>query len=180
MGLVVCLSGRIGSGKSSVAAGLCDKLGWARAGFGDYLRKEIARRGGDPSSRQALQDLGQSLVEKDAVAFCRAVVSDAGFVPGGDLVIDGVRHASIQLCLREVAAPSVCKLIFLAADEEERLARVAQRPLGESDFARAEGHVAEADMVDQLPAMADKIVDGSLQLETVVDECLSAVSAWRV
>lgn len=179
MGLVVCLSGRIGSGKSSVATALSDQLAWPRAGFGDYLRQELTRLGGDPSSRQALQDLGQSLVEKDAAAFCLAVVSDVGFLPGGDLVIDGVRHANIQHCLRRVVAPSACKLIFLAADEEERLRRVAQRPLGEEDFARAEGHAAEADMTAELPMMADKIVDGSQPIETVLAECLSTVRGWK-
>lgn len=178
MGSVVCLSGRIGSGKSSVANALGEKLGWPCAGFGDYLRKELAQLGGDSNSRQALQDLGQSLVDKDAVGFCRAVIADSGFVPGGNLIIDGVRHANIQLCLREVVAPSTCKLIFLAANEEERLRRVARRPLGEADFARAEVHVAEADMNDLLPTMADCVIDGALPLEAVVEKCMEEIGSW--
>lgn len=178
MGLVVCLSGRIGSGKSSVAGALSERLGWPRVGFGDYLRKETTRLGGDPNSREALQDLGQSLVNQDAAGFCRAVVGDAGFIPGGDLVVDGVRHVNIQVCLQSVVAPSRCRLIFLAANEEERLKRVAQRPLGDADFARAEGHVAEADMVELLPRMADCVIDGSLPIETAVACCIEAVNDW--
>lgn len=179
MGLVVCLSGRIGSGKSSVATALSERLGWLRAGFGDYLRREIVRQGGDPNSREALQDMGQALVEADAAGFCRAVASDVGFVPGGNLVIDGVRHANIHLCLRSVVAPSACKLIFLAANEEERLRRVAQRPLGEADFARAEVHAAEADMAAELPRMADCVIDGALPLETVVLTCMKEIEVWQ-
>jgi dephospho-CoA kinase len=70
MSLLLCFSGQIGSGKSSVTTAISAALGWRRAGFGDYLRSEIARLGGDPNDRKALQNLGQKLVEDDSAAFC--------------------------------------------------------------------------------------------------------------
>src|SRR6478609_5730788 len=94
-GLVVCFSGRIGSGKTSVTDALSNALGWPKAGFGDYLRERIKREGGDSTSRQALQDLGQSLVDSDADGFCADVISSASFVPGGNLVLEGIRHVDI-------------------------------------------------------------------------------------
>src|SRR3982751_2032964 len=86
MGIVVSFAGRIGSGKSSVSNVLAEALGWPRAGFGDYLRDELRRRGGDMASRQALQDLGQSFVEVDPEAFCRSVLGRVckGFQPESD------------------------------------------------------------------------------------------------
>ena len=82
MSLLICFSGQIGSGKTSVSAAVAEALGWRRTGFGDYLRSEIERLGGDPSSRQALQDLGQKLVDEDPTAFCREVLLAGGFRPG--------------------------------------------------------------------------------------------------
>src|SRR4051794_36648427 len=95
-GLVVCFAGQIGSGKSSVSRRLGEALAWPRAAFGDYLRAELGRCGGAPESREQLQDLGQRLVDEDPSRFCSSVMSSNGFKPGGDLLLDGVRHVEIQ------------------------------------------------------------------------------------
>ena len=58
-GLVACFAGKIGSGKTSVTNVLARGLQWRRVGFGDYVRAELARRGGDPDVRKDLQDLGR-------------------------------------------------------------------------------------------------------------------------
>lgn len=91
MTVLVCFSGQIGSGKSSVSVAVATALGWSRTGFGDYLRAQIVQAGGDPHSRETLQDLGQRLVEADPEEFCRSVLNDGGFRPGEDFLIDGVR-----------------------------------------------------------------------------------------
>src|SRR5262249_3604780 len=82
-----CFSGRIGSGKSSVAARLSHALGWPRAGFGEDLRRRIAQEGCDRDSRHALQDLGQTLVDANPDPFW-ADLASAGFVAGGNLILD--------------------------------------------------------------------------------------------
>ena len=43
MSVLLCFSGQIGSGKSSVSAAVAEALRWRRTGFGVYLRGEIAR-----------------------------------------------------------------------------------------------------------------------------------------
>ena len=106
MGLVVCLAGQIGSGKSSVTRALGKALGWPATGFGDYLRCELTRRGGDPSSRRGLQDLGQQLIDSDPEGFCRAVLGAGDFTAGSDLLVDGVRHTDILRRLKRLVAPS--------------------------------------------------------------------------
>jgi cytidylate kinase len=178
MPLLACFSGRIGSGKSSVSEALAQQLGWRRTSFSDYLRVELQRRGGDPGSREALQDLGQSLVEADGEAFCRAVLIAGGFQPGGNFLLDGVRHVDIFRALARLARPSSARLIFLAADDVSRHERVAGRPDGRTDFARAEAHLVEADMKDSLPAIADLCVNATQDLEVVVDQCLTAIRQW--
>lgn len=178
MSLLLCFSGQIGSGKSSVSTAVAEALGWRRTGFGDYLRGEIVRTGGDPDDRKALQDLGQGLVEADAAAFCRDVLAAGGFEPGDDYVIDGIRHVNIFEILRQAAAPSSAKLLFLGAGEVTRSGRVQIRA-DAADFARASAHRVEAELRDALPHRADAVIDADQPMEHVVRDCLEWVSSWR-
>ena len=178
MTLLACFSGQIGSGKSSVSAAVAAALGWRRTGFGDYLRAEIARGGGDSHSREALQDLGQRLVGADPEAFCRSVLAAGGFAPGDDFVVDGVRHVEIFRILGRVAAPSTARLIFLSANEAHRLGRVADR-LDKDDFARAATHRVEAELRNDLPTVADIVVDATRPFDDVVAYCIARIRAWR-
>ena len=178
MSLLLCFSGQIGSGKSSVSSAVAEALGWRRTGFGDYLRSEIARLGGDPSSRKALQDLGQSRVEDDPSAFCRDVLAAGGFRAGDDFVIDGIRHLGIFEILNAISRPTRAQLIFLGAAEATRIARVDERP-DRQDFARASGHRAESELRDALPQRADGLVSADQPLERVIADCLDFVRRWQ-
>lgn len=178
MSLVVSFSGQIGSGKSSVSRALAARLNWPRASFGDYLRKLAAEQGRDPNSREVLQDLGQSLVEHDSRAFCRAVLSSGGFAPTTNMLVDGVRHVGIQHDIAALVAPSSSKLIHLGAGEVQRLARVSGRPDGQRDFRRAEGHVVESELHHDLPSLADVIIDAEGELPAVLNECEAWIHDW--
>lgn len=178
MKLLLCFSGAIGSGKSSVSTAVANALGWQQNGFGDYLRREISRRGGDPNSRQALQDLGQQRVEADPAAFCRDVLAEGGFTPGADFVIDGIRHVSIFDILAQVSKPSQARLLFLQAEDGTRATRVGTRSDAQ-DFARASEHRVEEELRDALPHHADGVVNAEQSLDRVVSDCLGFVSRWH-
>lgn len=178
MSLLLCFSGQIGSGKSSVSTEVAQGLGWRRAGFSDYLRAEIVRQGGDPEDRKSLQDLGQSLVNADPMTFCQKVLAAGGFRPGDDFVIDGIRHVSIFEILARVSQPSEAKLLFLHAGEIPRNARVQSRT-DAGDFARASAHRVEAELTDALPKRADGIVDANQPIDRVLADCLRLVGLWR-
>jgi hypothetical protein len=178
MSLLLCFSGQIGSGKSSVSTAVAAALGWQRTGFGDYLRSEIIRLGGDPTDRKALQDLGQQRVEDDSVAFCRDVLAAAGFQPGDDFVIDGIRHVEIFEILAALGKPCEARLLFLGALETTRSTRVQIRA-DALDFARASMHQVEAELLDALPKRADGIVNADQPLDRVVSNCLDLVQQWQ-
>jgi cytidylate kinase len=178
MSLLLCFSGQIGSGKSSVSTAVAAALGWRRTGFGEYLRNEIIRSGGDPNDRKALQDLGQQRVDADAAAFCRNVLAAAGFTLGDDLVIDGIRHVAIFEKLAEVSKPSEARLLFLGAPESIRNARIENRADAQ-DFRRASSHRVESDLEDALPQRADAVIDAEQAMDRVVAECLDLVQQWR-
>jgi gluconate kinase len=178
MNLLLCFSGQIGSGKSSISMAVAKALGWRRTGFGDYLRAEITRMGGDPASREALQDLGQKRVDDDLGAFCHDVLAFGGFRPGDDFVIDGIRHVSIFEILAEVSKPSEARLLFLGAQESKRSARVQARA-DAHDFERASTHRVEAELRDALPRRAHALINADQELDQVVDDCLKIVDEWR-
>lgn len=178
MTLLLCFSGQIGSGKSSVSRAVAARLGWPQAGFGDFLRAEILREAGDYHSREALQNLGQRLVKADAEGFCRSVLAAGGFSPGVDFVVDGVRHVEIFRTLARIAEPSTARLLFLSADEAHRLERIADRG-DENDFARAVTHPVEAELRDQLPSIAHAVVDASRPFDDVVADCLAEIEVWQ-
>ncbi|MHB1955446.1 MAG: hypothetical protein ACYCOU_17050 [Sulfobacillus sp.] len=153
-------------------------LGWRRAGFGDFLREEIVRTGGDPQSREALQNLGQRLVKTDPEAFCRSVLAAGGFTRGENFVVDGIRHVEIFRILGHIAAPSTARLLFLNVDETHRLGRVADRP-DKDDFARAVTHRVEAELREDLPELADLVVDATQPFDDVIANCLAHIRLWQ-
>ena len=177
MSLLLCFSGQIGSGKSSISTAVAQALGWQRTGFGDYLRAEIARRGGDPNDRKSLQELGQALVAADPDAFCRDVLASGGFIPGDNFIIDGIRHTSIFEILASVSLPSNTKLLFLSACEAMRAARITSRR-DAKDFARASAHSVEAQLDRALPNVADGFIDADQPLDRVLDDALKFVHLW--
>jgi cytidylate kinase len=177
-GLVVCFSGRIGSGKSSVTQTLANALRWPRASFGDYVRARVAERGGDPSSREELQNFGQTLVETDPSAFAAAVLQAGGYQKGADLLVDGIRHVSIQGAIARLVAPSPAFLIHLAADDLHVRERVERRTAGLADLPRAEGHAVEADVRSSLPSIASVVIDANAPSHVVLDQCLTAIERF--
>jgi dephospho-CoA kinase len=178
MGLLVCFAGSIGSGKSSVSESVASKLHWKRAGFGDYLRAELARSR-TPISREALQNLGQARVDANPAEFCRAVLASRNFVPGDDFILDGIRHESILQAAAQVAKPSITRLIFLAAPETLRRERIATRS-DTGDFARAEAHPVESELRDRLSVLASAVIDASRPLDEVTKACQSAIGEWQL
>ncbi len=178
MSTLLCFAGEIGSGKSSVSTAVAEALGWGRTGFGDYLRGEVLRVGGDADSREALQKLGQERVATDPAAFCRDVLFAGGYASGADFVVDGVRHVNIFAVLRSLATPADTRLIFLDAAKTTRAQRVQGRP-DQQDFERASKHAVEAELSDALPAAADARINAEQELGLIVEECLQFIRQWQ-
>lgn len=172
-GAVVCVAGKIGIGKTTITSALASCLRWPRAGFGDYVRLQVAARGGDPTSRRELQDFGQHLVASDPAGFTRAVLESSNYRPGGDLLVDGLRHVVILRLLADIVAPSRLCLIYLAADDATRDARVRARSVHVSDGAM--GHAVEADLETELPSLANAVIQADATIRVVLENFLKAI-----
>lgn len=178
MGLVICFAGKIASGKSTLSEALSLKLNCSRVAFGDYVRSEVVKNGLDPEDRGTLQNFGQSLVDADPEGFCNDVLRFAHFSPGDNLIVDGIRHVAIYECLRRLVSPSIAKLIFLAAADQERMQRSQARRRDNGSLISADTHRVEAELNNSVPARADMTLDGSLAIDNLLSLTMERVQEW--
>ncbi len=171
---LVSFAGRMGSGKTTISSTVATALGWARVGFGDYVRA-VARQRGMGDSRETLQALGESLLAEGSERFCRAVLAQADWQPGQSLIVDGIRHVQVVDALRQLAEPSQFLLVLISTDEEVRRYRLQQRDGdGQGSLHQAELHSTETQVQSFLPEIADLIVNGDRSPYKVAEE----VAMW--
>jgi len=171
---VVGLSGRLGSGKSSLASILAERFGWPKVAFGDYLR-HLAEQRGLGVDRQSLQYLGEEQIALGWDGFCLAVLNHFKWRPGQGLVVDGIRHITAVSTLNRLLCPQSVFLVHLAVDEEIRQNRLSRRDGIQGQWKKAEDHSTEADVKEALPRAANMIVDATLPVEVLADEVLDAL-----
>ena len=170
-GLVVGISGRIASGKSTIAETLSKQLSWPYVSFGTYVRKVARERGLNDSSREVLQEVGVVLIDKGWMSFCDAVLGQAEWHPGQSLIVDGIRHREAYDTLKLLVAPSKILLIYIAVDEAEQQAHLRKRNDPDAErLSIVESHSTEKDVIDSLPALADLVVNGSNTIADITQQ----------
>ena len=167
--VVVGIVGKIRSGKSSLSRSLADDLKWPCVSFGDQVRCVAQQRGLD-NSREALQEVGEDLVEKEPRKFCEAVLAQADWQPGQSLILDGIRHLKIVEILRFLVRPSVLRLVYIKASDRLRESRLVGEIHDRRDLNRIEHHSTEVQVGTILPNLADLVVDGARPLDDLVAE----------
>lgn len=173
--MIITLAGAIGSGKSTLASALAAALAAPRAGFGDYVRYLAGASGLDVTNRTVLQDLGHERVENDPRGFLDGALDWSGHRPGGDLVLDGLRHMKILAALkaRAEALNDPMVLVYLDTPIAVRHARVASRGISLAKMTEDEQHPAELDLYGALRQAADLVLPGDRPVETLRDEILA-------
>lgn len=163
----IAISGRIGSGKSTVAQELAALLGWPDASFGNYVRSVAEERGLKPD-RPVLQDLGQELIdERGFDVFVTDVLAAAGIKPNRPFVIEGIRHAAALEALKRVSDREIL-LAFLEAPDEERARRLRDRDSADAPLETWERHATELDVRTVLRDRADLIITAADAHEAAV------------
>jgi thymidylate kinase len=173
--LLIVLSGRTASGKSTLgklaAAQLCGEF----ASFGGYVRT-LATSLGLGDDRLTLQDLGQRRVEEDVDRFVAGFLAYAGWAPGKVLVVDGLRHLSVLSALERVVGSNEVLLGHLDISDEERDRRLRARGLSDEDIADIEKHASEIDVIRHLASRAALRLDGSLPLQELSERIANHVA----
>lgn len=177
VGTVVGFSGGIGSGKTSLSQAVAEELDCPWVSFGDYVRKVAADRGYG-QDRESLQVVGESLVHEGWPRFCLAVLNQAPWKPGQDLIIDGVRHAEGVRTLRSLVKPSLFRLIGISLDATGRWAREGgDAHVDELAIQSIEAHSTEAEVQPRVMPMADLVLDGARPLNELVREVVNWLAA---
>jgi cytidylate kinase len=160
---VLVISGRVGAGKSHLGQAVANDLGWPCVGFRDEVRR-LALSRGLTDDRDTLADLGERLVREQPQAFCRGVLALGSWSPGQPIVVHGLRHVHILATLRDIVTPLPVKHMHVSVPDEIRVERLRER--GEKDAASLDAHSTEVEVINELPRIADLVVDGSASVET--------------
>lgn len=171
----VAIAGRIGSGKTTLASVLADRLDCPVAGFGSYVRSVALQRGLDTADRASLQDLGEDLIGEGWQSFCRSVLNHGGYVSGA-VVVDGIRHVAAITTIRELVAPTPCRLIAVGVRDENRAERLRLRGVTPEAVEAADAHAGESE-VQQVIEHANFVVDEEDDPGDAADRVLRWLSA---
>lgn len=173
--LVLGFSGKIGTGKTAVSECVAQQLGFPRVSFGNSVRS-IAQRRGLENSRETLQDIGESLVENDCRQFCWSVLNQVDWIPGQNLVVDGIRHVKVLNEIRKIVLPSELSLIYIQVNEAIRFSRLKNRPSDDLDhLAQIGKHSTEEHVKKLLLERADLVVNGNHELNRIIEVILKWV-----
>lgn len=172
---VLCFSGGIASGKTTLSAAVAERLGMRRGSFGGFVRQTAKERGVE-DTRESLQSLGETLIaEMGWDGFCAAVLHAAGWTPGSTLVLDGIRHTSAFETVRKYVAPMTTVLVFVDVERDVRQARADSAQA--ADLAKADTHSTEQDVHNgALRNAAIIVLDGTKEIDALVDDVVRAVS----
>ena len=144
--LSVMMSGRIASGKTSLAKRLSDRSAIRLVSFGSAVRGmlPVSR---DPTRRR-LQDCGQRIMEAHGSEWLLRRALKLYGIPlgcGARVIFDGVRHVSMVAEIRRISRISC--VLFVDAGQDVRLARYRSRGRdGAEAFRKADGHRVEAEL----------------------------------
>ena len=158
--LSVMMSGRIASGKTSLAKRLSDRSGIRLVSFGSAVRG-ILPVSRDPT-RSRLQDCGQRIMEAHGSKWLLRRALKLYGIPlgcGARVIFDGVRHVSMVAEIRRISRVSY--VLFVDAGQDVRLARYRSRGRdGAEAFRKADGHAVEAEL-GRVRREADLVVENS-------------------
>lgn len=158
---------------------LAKRVGWDRVKFSTFIASRLAEEGAKLNDRRLLQKLGQELVQTDVESFVAGVLAQApNWQRGGNLIVDGLRHAEVRLALLNAIRPSSLHYVHVEVDEVTRQDTAETvRGIQERLLYRYDQDLTEAQLPKILPAYADQIVDGSLPANIVAEKVFSRLKA---
>lgn len=173
MRAVICLSGAIAAGKTTVAQGLAKHFSNVVVrSFGDVVRHR-ARSEGKPLDRATLQAVGLALVEAGWQPFVDALLGD---LPQQVelLIVEGVRHREAVEEIKRRCLGSVILIVYLRVDAHVQEARLQER----RELPSARVHAVESSLAE-VEAIADLVIDGGIPLDQILGRILRAFDHFR-
>ena len=161
MKFAVVISGRIASGKSTIATHIASEFDLKTVSFGEYVRA-ISRRTGELEARESLQQLGDSLISTlGASGLLQAALKHSDIQRDDCVVFDGVRHSEILDGIRRSSRNYLA--VFLDASLKERHRRYNARlhsPITLDEFLVVDEHPVEVG-ITELVENCDVTIDAA-------------------
>lgn len=159
MSFVVGFSGKIGSGKTTIAKYAAEKFKITYVSFGDYIKREAFLRK-IKITRKNLQNLGQLMYEQDELKFCQNVLDYYNWDGSSSLIIDGIRHLKVNSTLKKLALPLPYFLIYIETNDNLRKQRI-----GLNNISLLDNHPTEKAVQQNLIVAANYVIDSDEPLE---------------
>ena|SRR3989442_3036574 len=169
--LVVGITGRIGSGKTTVGRYLESRYGFQYLRYSEVLAEWLAK---DPESKAHLQKVGWEVMAGGMQAeLNRRLI--ARIKPDADVAVDGLRHPLDYTTLSNSFLASF-RLLFIDSPPRLRFERLNQKAkyADFTSFAAADSHSVEQH-IDSLRAEATLVIhneDSLQELYATVDESI--------
>ncbi len=163
--MIICISGKIGSGKSTLRADLQQHLNYSGYSVSDYLKFELEKRQNKCSlDRENLQTIGEELIKKGYKYFVKNFIEFMG--TRDNVIIDGIRHKDFFNELKKEISYTRIVLITLTVSEDERRERIQERNR-DSLTKLNEQRLAEGDF-NKLVEIADLNIESTYLEEKMV------------
>lgn len=151
---VICIAGKAGAGKTTVANYLKEQYLCQRYSVSDFLKAELKRRGFTEMNRSDLQDLGEEYIRSGWDHFCHDFIDFVDWDKQNPLIIDGVRHTGFLRALSSWTYPVPVCCIYLSANGETIARNIQNRGSEIVDSSR----LAEGDQL-KLEHSADLVIE---------------------
>ncbi|NOG99276.1 MAG: AAA family ATPase [Ignavibacteriae bacterium] len=156
--IIIAVSGRICSGKSTVSNLISNQFGIPVASFGEYL-KYYFKKNKLEMDRNKMQDVGSKLMISNPEMFLSNVINY--FISHHkSLIIEGVRHRILIDLIKQQCEEFL--LIYLDADLRSRFERYSKRnkvidsKLTYEKFLELDNHVVEKE-IESLKLISNKV-----------------------
>lgn len=150
---VIVISGKISSGKTTLAKEISVRFNLPIASFSGYLKYYCEKRK-LPTDRKSLQDIGRKLVTTKPYLFLKHVVL---FYKGDSdtIILEGLRHMAIFEHLYKIC--DACLVLFLDPDPNTTYNRFIKREelsVNENDYDKFIRHPVELE-IEQLKLLSN-------------------------
>ncbi len=179
-GLIVCLTGMPGAGKSTIANGLKSK-GYKIVNLGDAVRREAKRRNLEPTGG----NLGRLMLElrrqngPDAVVqLARPQIDDSD---SDVIIVDGIRSNEEIQSLKKICD---VKIISIHASTDTRYDFLAKRarpddPRDKENFDKRDSRELGVGISASIALADESISNNNMTVQELVDRTASIIQRWE-
>lgn len=164
------ISGKIGSGKTTLITNLLKEYDFSVASYGAFFRG-LADSRNLPNNRETFQSLtDEYLRDIKHNGLAEEVVKSSDWDGKESLLVDGVRHIASISAISRLIHPLPLFIVFLEVPEETRISRIGKRDGLPPDTVKLhDRHESEKLVTNEIKSVADLVVSEN-ETEAAIDK----------